>query len=121
VKVYPSFSSLAFGAGAIEVDAQKYDWLLGDKKSGSGKLVFGVFALRNSGLMSGARIVYRHNSRYLTLQGSEISKNFTIWSMEEGVQKVESIQIRDLRSRTVSICRGSFTASGPYQFGAIQR
>jgi hypothetical protein len=41
--------------------------------------------------------------------------------MEEGVQKVESIQIRDLRSRTVSICRGSFTASGPYQFGAIQR
>jgi len=112
---------LAFGAGAIDLDAQSYDWFLGDQKSGTGKFVFGAFTRGSSGIISGTGIVYRHSNRPLTLQGSEITKRFTIRYVEDGVRKVESIQIRDLRRRTVSTYRGSFTASGPYQFGAIQR
>jgi len=101
--------------------AQGYDWFLGDQKRGTGKFIFGTFTRQSNGNISGTGIAYRHNNRPYTLQGNENTRIFTFTYVEDGTRKNTKIRISDLRKRTVSTYRASFTTSGPYQFGAIQK
>ena len=101
--------------------AQGFDWFMGDQKSGTGKFIFGTITRQSNGNISGTGIAYRHNNRPYTLQGNENTKVFTFTYVEDGKRKNTKIRISDLRKRTVSTYRGSFTSSGPYQFGAIQK
>lgn len=94
---------------------------MGDQKRGTGKFIFGTITRQSNGNISGTGIAYRHNNRPYTLRGNENTKVFTFTYVDDGRVKNTSIRIANLRKRTVSTYRGSFTSSGPYQFGAIQK
>ena len=105
-----------------ESQAQSYDWFLGDQHNGTGKFSFGTFTRSRNGSIIGSGTVYRHDGRALILRGNEKNKIFSVTYMEDGIQKTEAVAIGNLRKRTTSIYRGSFTSDGKtYQFGAIQK